>query len=361
MPARYVIIFIVVLLFAQLLIWAVSRGVAWYFRPWLRPRAEKVLKALFWLLPNGILLLTATRTVPLFRTSATLLFLLVYMAIITALCAVLYKLFSVKYQSAVSASIRVLSPLALAGVIGLGLYNAYTPVVRHYAFHSDKLQGSLRVALIADLHLGKIFGNAQLDQLADILAAEKSDVVLIPGDLMDDNTDVFEAENMQPHLAKIRAPLGVYATLGNHDFKGQRAITRAVEGAGITVLTDTSTLVDERFYLIGRNDRLSKVRPATQTLLAQLPNDNKLRILLDHRPDEIEENATLALDMQVSGHTHKGQVFPANLITKVLYTLDHGYLDLNSRHFFVTSGYGLWGIPFRIGSQSEVMIIDINP
>ncbi|MBV7388882.1 metallophosphoesterase [Pasteurellaceae bacterium TAE3-ERU1] len=359
MPARYLIIFIAVLIFAQLLIWAVSRGVAWYLRPWLSARAERWLKWGFWLVPNAILLLTATRTVPLFRTSATMLFVLVYAAIITALCALLLKL--MRHQSAVGKAVRVVAPLAMAGVIGLGLYNAYTPVVRHYAFTTDKLQGSLRVALIADLHLGKIFGNAQLDKLAEILAAEKSDVVLMPGDLMDDNTEVFEAENMQPHLAKIRAPLGVFATLGNHDFNGQQAITRAVEGAGITVLTDTSTLVDNRFYLIGRNDRLSKVRPATQTLLAQLPEDGKLRILLDHRPDEVDENAQLALDMQVSGHTHKGQVFPANLITKLIYTLDHGYLALNNRHFFVTSGYGLWGIPFRIGSQSEVMIIDINP
>ncbi|MBE2895202.1 metallophosphoesterase [Spirabiliibacterium falconis] len=361
MPARYLIIFICILILAQLLIWVVSRGVCWYFRPWLSVRAEKVLKGLFWLVPNAILLLTATRTFPLFRISAILLFLLVYMAIITALCSLLYKIGTQKYKSAVSKGIRVLSPMALAAVISLGLYNAYTPVVRHYAFHSDKLQGSLRVALIADLHLGTIFGKAQLDKLADILQAEKSDIVLIPGDLMDDNTDVFDAENMQPHLAKIQAPLGVYATLGNHDFHSQQAITRAVEGAGIQVLTDTSVLVDNRFYLIGRNDRLSKNRPSTTALLAQLPSDNKLRILLDHRPDEVDDNARLPLDMQVSGHTHKGQVFPANLITGMLYTLDHGYLELNNRHFFVTSGYGLWGIPFRIGSQSEVMIIDINP
>ncbi|KGQ69839.1 hypothetical protein A1D23_03605 [Chelonobacter oris] len=366
MPPRYLIIFAVVMITAQLFIYVTQRGLRWYFSPCFKPKGGQkcglALSLLLWIIPNTLMAITASRIFPQFRLTALVLFLLAY-AFMLILALWLLWLIARKWISApkLNRTLRVAAPLLYVFFIGLGLYNAYTPYVRHYAVQSEKLQGSLRIGMVADLHLGKWFGGKQLDKLAEIMREQQVDIILMPGDIMDDNLDYYLAENMPPHLQALQAPLGVYATLGNHDFFGaQRQIYQALTQAGIQVLADEAVMIDNRFIVVGRNDHLDKSRLPLDQLLSRLPQDGRLRILLDHRPDDIKQNAELALDLQVSGHAHKGQVFPANLITAFIYPLDHGYLNLNERHFFVTSGYGFWGIPFRIGSQSEVMIIDIN-
>ncbi|TNH05837.1 metallophosphoesterase [Testudinibacter sp. TR-2022] len=362
MPPRYLIIFAVVILTAQLFIYVTNRGLRWYLKPYIGQKCGFLLSALLWLLPNILMAITASRVFPQYRITAFVLFLLAYAFMLTLglwLIRLLVK--RVVNPLKLDRTLRLVAPLLYVSIIGFGLYNAYTPYVQHYAIHSDKLQGSLRIGLVSDLHLGKLFGAKQLDKLAEIMQQQQVDIILMPGDIMDDNLTYYLAENMQPHLQKLRAPLGVYATLGNHDFFGaQQQIRLALQAAGINVLADEAVSIDNRFVVVGRNDHLDKTRLPLNQLLAHLPQDNRLRILLDHRPDDIIENSQLALDLQLSGHAHKGQVFPANLITNVIYPLDHGYLNLNNRHFVVTSGYGFWGIPFRIGSQAEVVVIDIN-
>ena len=151
-----------------------------------------------------------------------------------------------------------------------------------------------------------------------------------------------------------------YATLGNHDLFGdQDRIDQEIRKAGITVLRDETLTLNNELVLIGRNDNLAHDRPSTETLLKQVNTDLPI-ILLDHRPTDIEKHASLPLDIQVSGHAHKGQVFPASLITKMMYRLDYGHEKIGNPHVFVTSGYGFWGIPMRLGSQSEVIIIDVK-
>lgn len=231
----------------------------------------------------------------------------------------------------------------------------------HYQVQLDKpLEKPLRIGVASDFHLGKFFGAKQLDQLAEIFNQEKVDLILLPGDIMDDNTIEYLAENMQPHLAKLTAPLGVYATLGNHDFFGnQQAIATEIQKAGIHLLWDQAVKINNQFTIVGRNDDLIKNRPSTAELLANV--DTHLPVfLVDHRPTEVEQHAQLPIDIQVSGHTHKGQIFPANIITALTYKLDYGYQKLGLGHYFVTSGYGFWGIPMRLGSQSEVLIIDVS-
>jgi len=176
---------------------------------------------------------------------------------------------------------------------------------------------------------------------------------------MDDNVNAYLAEKMQPHFANLQAPLGVYATLGNHDFFGdQQRIEAEMRKAGIIPVMDESVVIDGRFTLIGRNDDLVKNRPTAAQLLKGV-NTALPVILMDHRPTEIEQHANLPIDIQLSGHAHNGQIFPANFVVKLIYRLSYGYEKINQGHFFVTSGYGFWGVPMRLGSQSEVMIIDL--
>ena len=132
-----------------------------------------------------------------------------------------------------------------------------------------------------------------------------------------------------------------------------------MQKAGIQVLWDRAITINDQFVIIGRNDDLLRSRPSTEELLQNV-NTRLPVFLMDHRPTEILHHAELPIDVQVSGHAHKGQVFPANIITKLMYRLHYGYEKIGNGHFFVTSGYGFWGIPMRLGSQSEVFIIDVK-
>ncbi|MFZ7276357.1 metallophosphoesterase [Avibacterium endocarditidis] len=365
---RYQIIFAICIIFLQFFIYIFNRTLSWLYLQNTSPVCRKILTLITYLGANSIILLTVSRIYPMFRTSAFILAFLLFACFVSLVCAAIYFIFrKQKFKQKLHRTLAWLYPLGLASLIGLSVYNAYTPQVIHYDVTLDKPFKPLRIGMASDFHLGRLFGGKQLDQLAEIMNEQKVDIILLPGDIMDDNIRAYVAEKMQPHLAKLRAPLGVYATLGNHDFFGQQqAIAKEIRKAGITVLMDQALEVDNRFVLIGRNDDLFKARPKTKEILAALDKTrDKTKkdlpiFLLDHRPTEIMEHSTLPIDIQVSGHAHKGQVFPANLITKVLYRLDYGYEKIGNGHFFVTSGYGFWGIPMRLGSQSEVFIIDVK-
>lgn len=361
MELRHYITFFVAILVLQLLLFLFNRTLNWLFASKLTNKTHKILFISTYLLANSIVLLTIFRLFPMFRLSAFLLAFLLFCAFVSIGCFLCYLVLKPYVPASnLHRLLRRIYPLALSALLGLSIYNAYTPTVTHYHITLDKPIKPIRIGLVSDLHLGLLFGNRQLDQLATILEQHHVDLILMPGDIMDDNTEAYVAENMRPHLAKLQAPLGVYATLGNHDFFGhQQAIKHELEQAGITVLFDQTKVIDNTFVLVGRNDDLHKTRPSTAQLLQEIDTTLPV-ILLDHRPTEIEIHATLPIDIQVSGHAHKGQIFPANLITALLYPLDYGYKKIGNGHFFVTSGYGFWGIPMRLGSQSEIVIIDVK-
>ncbi|WP_032092976.1 metallophosphoesterase [Necropsobacter rosorum] len=361
MELRHYIIFAVSVILLQLFIHLFNRTLYWLLSGKIGHKTRRAIAIFNYLAANGIILLTVFRLQPMFRLSALILVFLLFAAFISIAAALIYRLLrnSVN-RDKLNRTLRLAYLPALAGLLGLSVYNAYTPTVRHYQITLDKPLQPLRLGVASDLHLGTLFGARQLDRLAQIMHEENVDMILLPGDIMDDNTDAYLAQNMRPHLAQLSAPLGVYATLGNHDFFGhQQAIAHEIRRAGITLLMDQTLPVDNRIVLVGRNDDLLGDRPSTAQLLHGV--DTRLPVfLLDHRPTEIALHAELPVDLQVSGHTHKGQIFPANLITSLMYRLDYGYAKIGNGHFFVTSGYGFWGIPLRLGSQSEVMIIDVK-
>ncbi|TCP96042.1 hypothetical protein EDC44_106109 [Cricetibacter osteomyelitidis] len=361
MGTHYYVIFGAAFVALQLFIYIFTRTMYWIFSGKLSHRGRRVLALLIFIIPNALMVLHFTQVITIYREMAWMLVFLLYSSFVTIAMAACFRLLrSVISHNALNLGLKVFYPIGLIFLFALSLYNAYTPRVIHYSITIDKPLKPLRIAMASDFHLGVLFGSKQLDKLANIIQQEKPDLVLLPGDIMDDNTNAYVAENMQPHLAKLKAPLGVYATLGNHDFFGhQNAIRREIEKAGIKVLWDESAVINNEFVLVGRNDDLVRNRPSTAELLK--PLNTKLPIfVLDHRPSEIVENSQQPIDIQVSGHAHKGQIFPANLITKMLYRLDYGYEKINGSHFFVTSGFGFWGIPLRLGSQSEVFIIDVK-
>lgn len=361
MELRHYIIFAVSTLLLQLFIYLFNRTLYWLFSGKIGHKTRRAIYLFNYLAANSVILLTIFRIQPMFRLSAFILVFLLFSAFVSIALALTYQ-FLKKYiaQNKLNTVLRWSYPVGLFGLLGLSIYNAYVPVSIHYQVTLDKPLKPLRVGVASDLHLGKLFGSARLDELADIFEREKVDLILMPGDIMDDNVQAYLAQNMQPHLAKLRAPLGVYATLGNHDFFGhENEIAEEIRKAGIHVLWDESIVIDNQLTIIGRNDDLVRHRLSTEELLKKV--DTSLPVfLMDHRPTDILRHAELPIDIQVSGHAHKGQVFPANLITKLIYPLHYGYEKIGNGHFFVTSGYGFWGVPLRLGSQSEVFIIDIK-
>lgn len=350
------------LLVMQLFTYFFARSLLWLFD--IRGKtARRCVYVLTFVFGNGLLLLTMARVFPMmFRISAVWMVLLLFVCF-TALLVVALRVLGrrvFRQPEKLERTLRLSSPLILLAFFGLALWNAYVPVVKRAAVQIGKPLGKpVRIAMAADTHFGVLVGRRQIDKLVEIVRREQADVVLLPGDIMDDNTRAYEAERMAESLTKLRAPLGVYATLGNHDLFGHdAAITKALEAAGITVLTDRAVKIDNRFWIAGRPDQINRKRLKSIDLLKQTDARQPV-FLLDHRPTDVLVHAQLPIDVQVSGHVHNGQVFPANLVVRAMYDIHYGYQKINNGHFFVTSGFGFWGVPFRLGSQSEVWIIDV--
>jgi len=352
METRYYFIFTAAIILLQLLIYIFNKTLIWWLNKPLSQKARRTITFTSFLLPNVLVICHFLKLFTAFRLIALVLALLLFSAFASIAVGCIHFLFrKSKSITKIDRTLRIAYPVLFLGIITLSVYNAYVTRVIHYEITLDKPIKPLRIGMASDLHL---------DKLADIMQQEKVDIILLPGDIMDDNVNAYLAEKMQPHLAKLKAPMGVYATLGNHDLFGdQERIDQEIRKAGITVLRDETLTLNNELVLIGRNDNLAHDRPSTETLLKQV-NTDLPTILLDHRPTDIEKHASLPLDIQVSGHAHKGQIFPASIITKMMYRLDYGHEKIGNPHVFVTSGYGFWGIPVRLGSQSELVIIDVK-
>ncbi|MDR2911532.1 MAG: metallophosphoesterase [Bacteroidales bacterium] len=219
----------------------------------------------------------------------------------------------------------------------------------------------LKIVAISDLHLGYNIGTAELNEWIKFINLEKPDLVLIAGDIIDNHIEGVVKQNFS--FEKVKSRYGVYACLGNHEYIGNSSkITQSlnfIQDAKITVLRDTALLINNEFYLIGRDDRTNTKRKSLPELLQTLDTTKPI-ILLDHQPFNLEETAKNGIDLQFSGHTHSGQLLPVSWITKLMYEISHGYIRKNDSHVYVSSGIGIWGGKFRIGTRSEYTIINLK-
>ena len=130
------------------------------------------------------------------------------------------------------------------------------------------------------------------------------------------------------------------------------------------MLRDNSVLIDNSFYVIGREDssleRAAKIKRKDLSSLVEDLDKSKPFLLMDHQPGNLSEPEKQGIDLQLSGHTHRGRIFPANIITNGIFEIDYGYLKKNNSQFIVSSGYGTWGPPIRIGSRCEIVEINLK-
>ncbi|GHT34819.1 metallophosphatase [Bacteroidia bacterium] len=219
----------------------------------------------------------------------------------------------------------------------------------------------LRIVAISDLHLGYTIDKTELDQWIKLINAEHPDLVLIAGDIKDNNLRPLTEQNMAASFRNIKSKYGTFACSGNHEYIGDTTkMTNFFRDANITLLRDSSVLINNRFYIIGREDRSRPHRrPLAGIVKAGCPLPLPI-ILLDHQPFHLEEAEQNNITLQISGHTHHGQVLPLSWITNLMYETAHGYLRKGNTHIYVSSGIGIWGGKFRIGTQSEYAVIEMK-
>ncbi len=265
-------------------------------------------------------------------------------------------------------SFLVIVALSLLVVI-LGHLNAINPRLRELNINIEKkipAGSELRAILISDIHLGIINRSSRLEKLVDRINELRPDVVFFAGDIVDEGVSQEEEEKMVGLLRKIRSPLGLYACPGNHEYYGgfERNISY-LEKAGVTVLLDRAVRVDGWFYVIGRKDwaalRSGQKRLSLEEIMDQDGVDRTWPVVvLDHQPLYLDQAARAGVDLQLSGHTHAGQLFPLDIINRFVYEKNWGYLKKGTTHFYVSSGSGTWGPAVRTGSRSEIILLRLR-
>jgi len=254
-----------------------------------------------------------------------------------------------------------------------GSLHARSVKTENYSVALPGKGGGIRVTLISDTHIGSSIGKAHIGRIVKAVNRTEPDMVCIAGDVFDGNIDIIsDLEGVIEQLKLLKAPLGVYACLGNHDVDRQsisggstERITEILKKAGITVLQDDVFQIREGLFVAGRKDArpigMNAQREKAQDLLA---GTEGTIIMLDHQPTQFAQNEQAGVELLLCGHTHKGQVFPANIITRFIYgkagAVHYGYWKGRTMQAVVTSGAGFWGPPVRIGTNSEIAVINIE-
>ncbi len=270
------------------------------------------------------------------------------------------------------AKAREVTALVIIGAVVLilvaGHVNALTPRIRTLTVAIPKAAAgikTLHIVAASDIHLGTVVGKRRLEKIVGDINKLDADIVLLPGDILDEDLAPVLKQNLGQVLEGITSRLGVFAITGNHEYIG--GVEKAcayLSGHGITMLRDRAIKIKDSFYLVGREDRsmirfTGKARRPLRELMAGV--DDRFPILLmDHQPFHLEEGMSNGADLQLSGHTHNGQLWPFNLITKAVYEVSWGYKRKGDTQIYVSCGLGTWGPPVRLGNRPEIVDIRLR-
>jgi hypothetical protein len=251
-----------------------------------------------------------------------------------------------------------------------GSYNAWSPILRTYRLPISKQGGGRRkltIAVASDIHLGNIVGNRHLKRLIKGINRMEPDLILLPGDIIDDSIEPFMRNKMADSLKQLHATFGVYAVLGNHEYYGgniEQYITE-MSSIGICVLRDETVSIDnDHMVIAGRKDRTAESmdpngRLSIEELLDHVDKSKPI-IVMDHQPYGFQQAAEAGADILLCGHTHRGQFAPNHWVTGRLFELDWGYMLKQHMHVVVSSGFGTWGPPIRLASRCEIIRLDVE-
>ena len=254
----------------------------------------------------------------------------------------------------------------LAFVLIYGTWSGSSTVINKYTLSVDKTSGDMKklnIIMASDIHIGSVGYRNRMEKLVELTNSVKPDIVLLAGDIIDDRVEPFIEGNVGEYFKQIETPLGIYAVTGNHEYISGKVdeFVKILEENNVKVLRDDYSEINGSFYVVGRDDvsggsyqetKRKDLSEITKNINKDLPI-----IVMDHQPKYLQEAVDAGVDLQVSGHTHRGQLSPSNLITKRLFEIDWGYLKKDNLNVIVSSGFGTWGPPIRIGSRSELVNI----
>jgi len=253
-------------------------------------------------------------------------------------------------------------------VIFIGYLNTRKIVVNSLAIEIPRKQSTLtelNVVMISDIHLSTINGEKLLSKIVSMINELRPDIVFIPGDFVDDRAETLKLEGIGGSLSKIKSKYGVLASSGNHEFiNGINGTSRFITENGVNLIRDSSQTIENSFTIVAREDGsksnfTGEKRKSLQEIMSTVDKNYPI-ILLDHTPFKLEEAEANGVDLQLSGHTHHGQMFPLNFITKMIYEVSWGYKKKGNTHYYVSCGVGTWGPPVRLGSESEIVNLRIK-
>lgn len=257
-------------------------------------------------------------------------------------------------------------------ITSFSFYNAVNIVKKEYDFSTDKKlkNGKLKIVQISDLHYPTTLNKAGLKKLTDRITKEKADIVVLTGDIFDENTNYIDMKNASKLLGSIKTKSGVYYTIGNHDNNqyakkknyDKKELFKTLKEFNITVLFDDNKLVNNDFYVVGRIDEslINEGRKSVGKLISNL-NKDKYIILLDHQPIGLKEAKNALVDLELCGHTHNGQIFPLGIMANLLKLNDvtYGAKTIGNYNVVVSSGAGAWAYPFRSEGKAEYVVINV--
>ena len=281
--------------------------------------------------------------------------------------------------------VGILCFLVVGAFSTYGVIHAKKIVVNSYQVQIDKKVdkfSNLKVALVSDLHFGYNSSLSHVKKMVKLINESDPDVVVIAGDIFDNSYEaIYKPDKIIQEIKKIKTKYGVYAVYGNHDIDekilagftfswkknknlNDPRMTSFLEKANVKLLRDESLLIDDSFYLVGRIDyhkygmKVEK-RKTIEELVSSFDKSKPI-ILIDHEPYELEEIAKVGVDLDLSGHTHNGQMFPSNVFIKFIWKNPHGLLKVDNMYSAVSSGVGVYGPNMRVGTTAEVMVLDLS-
>jgi predicted MPP superfamily phosphohydrolase len=259
--------------------------------------------------------------------------------------------------------------LCAAGIVIIiviaGYINARTPHIKNLEIKINKPSEFklLKLAVASDIHLGTIICKSRVEKMVSLINSLNADIVLLPGDIVDEDLRPVIKQNLGETLRKIKSKYGIYGITGNHEYiGGAEPACKYLEEHGIKILRDSFTEING-VYIVGREDRSikqfsGKRRKPLDEIMAGI-DKSKPVILMDHQPVKLAEAEENGVDLQLSGHTHHGQLWPFNFITKKVYELSRGYKLKGRTHYYVSCGAGSWGPPIRTGNRPEILYIEL--
>lgn len=305
-----------------------------------------------------------------FWLMAFFLYFFLFVLLLSLLQALVGRLFSKREQlrkKGVQLGKVVGSALLSIGFCVYGFWALQNPVVT--SFSAGQGEGRLRVVALSDLHYGTVGSKLDLEGMVGRINALSPDVVLFAGDVIDNAVEHLDQAAFAKAMRQLQSTYGVYAVGGNHEYiqNTSDALRAFYAGSGVTLLVDEAVEVAGRFRLAGRKDfvfgGLKGERTSLETLLSGSDPSLPL-VVLDHQPQDHREAEAAGAVLQISGHTHGGQIWPGDLVVGALYALRY-QCPINGQHtdggftLAVTRGYGAWGFQLRTTGRAELLCIDL--